>query len=358
MTNKPPTRLFLVEVLLLVACAAGPQPAASVDKGPPVEGALVERLSPAINRIIPADAKLERVVTGMSWAEGPVWTPAGYLLFADIRHDRIMKWTPGTGASVFMHPSCYLGKTPYPGPQSGSDCMTLDPRGLLTVAGHAQRDLWRLERLDPHGVRTILADRFHGKRLNGPDDLVYGPHGALDFTDPPYGLPTQSGYDPLKEFKVNGVYCILDAVSHPAGAPPDESKLQLLISNLARPDGLAFSPHMKYLYVDSSAPNKIWVRYPVRPDGTLGPGRLFYNATASLTPGDPDGIKVDERGNIYTAGPGDVLIFSLQGEHLGTIRVPEEVTNLAWGPSDGSTLYITAASGVYQIGLMVPGVRP
>ena len=146
-----------------------------------------------------------------------------------------MKWTPGHGASVFMHPSGYLGSAPYGGPETGSNGMTLDPQGRLTVAGHAQRNVWRLESLSPYATRTILADKYEGKRLNSPNDLVYGPHGALYFTDPPYGLRTQSDQDPHKELKVNGVYRILDAVSHRAGAPPDESKLQLLISNLTRP---------------------------------------------------------------------------------------------------------------------------
>ncbi len=311
-----------------------------------------------MNKIVPANAKIERVATGYNWTEGPVWISEGYLLFADIRNNRIAKWSPETGGSIFMHPSGYLGSKPYGGPETGSNGMTLDPRGRLTVAGHAQRDVWRLETLDPHGVRTILADRYHGKRLNSPNDLVYGPHGALYFTDPPYGLPHQNDYDPSKQLRVNGVYRILDAVSHPPGAPPDESKLQLLISNLPRPNGIAFSPDMKYLYVDSSAPDKIWMRYPVKPDGSLGHGTLFYDATNVLAPGGPDGMKIDEEGNIYVAGPGGVMILSPAGKHLGTLHVPEIVSNLAWGDSDYKTLYITASTSVYRIRLKIPGERP
>jgi gluconolactonase len=318
----------------------------------------IERLDPAVNQIVPANARIERIATGFKWTEGPVWIHAGYLLFADIPNNRIMKWVPGGGVSVFMQPSGYLGSTPYQGPESGSNGMTLDPRGRLTVAGHAQRDVWRLESLSPHATRTILADKYRGKRLNSPNDLVYGPHGALYFTDPPYGLPTQADYDSLKQLLVNGVYRILDAVSHPAGAPPDESKLELLISNLPRPNGIAFSPGMKYLYVDNSEPHKVWFRYPVKPDGTLGAGTLLYDATHDPEPGAPDGMKVDERGNIYSAGPGGVLILSPQGKHLGTIHVPERVANLAWDGSDGRTLYITASTSVYRIRLNIPGIRP
>jgi gluconolactonase len=318
----------------------------------------IERLDPGLNAIVPRNAKLVREITGFNWTEGPVWTPSGSLFFADIRNNRIMKWTPGSPATVFMHPSGYLGKTPYTGPESGSNGMTLDPRGRLTVAGHAQRDVWRLESLRPHATRTILADKYHGKRLTSPNDLVYGPHGALYFTDPPYGLPTQGDHDPLKELRVNGVYRIVDAVSHPAGAPPDESKLQLLISNLTRPNGIAFSPHLHYLYVDNSSPKKLWLRYPVRADGTLGPGKIFCDATSDTRPGDPDGMKVDVKGNIYSAGPGGVWIFSPQGKHLGTIRIPERMGNLAWGGRDYRTLYIAADTSIYSIRLNIPGEKP
>ncbi len=318
----------------------------------------IVRLSPALNAIVPKNAKLVREITGFNWTEGPVWTPSGILFFADIRNNRIMEWRPGSPAKVFMHPSGYLGKAPYPGPESGSNGMTLDPEGRLTVAGHAQRDVWRLESLSPHATRTILADKYHGKKLNSPNDLVYGPHGALYFTDPPYGLPTQSDHDPLKQLRVNGVYRILDAVSHPAGAPPDESKLRLLISNLTRPNGIVFSPHMHYLYVDNSSPKKLWIRYPVRADGSLGPGTIFCDATSDHHPGDPDGMKVDTRGNIYSAGPGGVWIFSRQGRHLGTIRIPERMGNLAWGGPDYRTLYIAADTSIYSIRLNIPGEKP
>ncbi|MGH7868927.1 MAG: SMP-30/gluconolactonase/LRE family protein, partial [Candidatus Dormibacteraceae bacterium] len=318
----------------------------------------IERLDPSVNKIVPANAKIERVATGFKWTEGPIWIHAGYLLFAEIPSNSIRKWAPGKGVSIFMQPSGYLGKTPYKGPESGSNGMTLDPRGRLTVAGHAQRDVWRLESLSPHAVRTILAEKYHGKQLNSPNDLVYGPHGALYFTDPPYGLPTQSDSDPIKQLRVNGVYRIVDAASHRPGAPPDESKIQLLISDLTRPNGIAFSPDMKYLYVNNSEPKKLWMRYKVNPDGTVSEGKVFYDATSDSAEGAPDGMKVDREGNIYSAGPGGVWIFSPEGKHLATIHPPERVGNLNWGDSDGKTLYIMASTSIYRIRLSIPGVRP
>jgi gluconolactonase len=363
--------VFLLVFLAVVLAGAPVRPQSSVPRTmrnpeKALGGALVlkagpgsiERLDPAVDQLVPANAKIIRVATGFNWTEGPVWIPAGYLLFADIRNNRIMKWIPGQVATVFMHPSGYLGTKPYPGPESGSNGMTIDPRERLTVAGHAQRDVWRLESLSSTATRTILADKYHGKRLNSPNDLVYGPQGALYFTDPPYGLPTQSDHDPLKQLRVNGVYRVLDAVSHPAGAPPDESKLQLLISNLPRPNGIAFSPVMKYLYVNNSEPQKIWMRYRVNPDGTLSGGTLFYDATSDTAPGAPDGMKIDVKGNVYSAGPGGVWIFSPQGKHLGTFHLPERVGNLAWGGPGYRTLYITADTSVYRIRLSVRGIRP
>lgn len=318
----------------------------------------IERLDPLANRIIPKDARLERVATGFNkWTEGPVWTRGGILLFAEIPANSIMKWTPGGTATVFMHPSGYIGTEPYNGPEPGSNGMTLDADGRLTVAGHARRNVWRLESMSPSAQITVLADSFHGKKLNSPNDLVYRSDGSLYFTDPPYGLRTQSDKDPHKELKINGVYRIPNARQQKPGAPPDRDKLQLLIKDLSRPNGIAFSPDEKFLYVSDSE-RLAWMRYSVAADGSVSNGSVFLDAKGEEAPGGPDCFKVDKKGNLYGAGSGGVWIISPEGKHLATIAVPERVGNVAWGDKDGKTLYITASTSIYRIRLNIPGIMP
>jgi gluconolactonase len=315
---------------------------------------VVERLDAAIDRIIPKGAELELLATGFAWTEGPVWID-DCLLFADIPGNSIHKWTPEDGATTFMRPSGYQGSVDYDGPEPGSNGMTLDPRGRLTVAGHARRDVWRLELLDPRGQITVLADSYEGKRLSSPNDLVYKSDGSLYFTDPPYGLRTQKDDDPDKELRVNGVYRLANALDYKPGEAPARGQLQLLIADLPRPNGLAFSPDEKYLYVANTEPEKLWMRYRVMADGTLTGGEVFFDATADSRPGLPDGIKVDQEGNIYGTGPGGIWIFSSEGRHLGTMVTPEKASNLAWGGADRKTLYITASTSLYRIILGVAG---
>jgi gluconolactonase len=328
---------------------------AVLDSSPFKPGPLqVDRLDPSIDRIVPAHATLDRVATGFKWVEGPAWV-RGSLFFAEIPSNSIRKWTPGQGVSIFLQPSGYMGSAPYRGPEPGSNGMTLDARGRLTVAGHAQRDVYRFESLDPKAQITILADSYQGKRLNSPNDVVYKSDGSLYFTDPPYGFRTQSDTDPEKQLKVNGVYRIPHALEQKPGAPPARRELQLLITDLTRPNGIAFSPDEKYLYVNNSEPKKIWMRYRVKPDGTLTDPKLLYDATADKRPGSPDGMKVDEQGNIYSAGPGGVWIFSPEGKPLGTIVIGEKVANVAWAGPDRKTLYIAASSSIYRVHLNIAG---
>jgi gluconolactonase len=317
----------------------------------------IERLDPAVDRLVPANAKVEKVAGGFDkWTEGPAWTRNGTLLFAEIPANNIVQWTPGKGASVFMHPSGYTGAEPYGGTEPGSNGMTLDADGRVSVAGHARRNVWRLESVDPKAQITVLADSYQGKKLSSPNDLVYKSDGSLYFTDPPYGLPTQGDNDPLKELKINGVYRIVGARQHKPGAPPDPSKIQLIIGDLSRPNGIAFSPDEKFMYIAESGKN-VWMRYRVNADGTVTDGVVLLAAPESKEPGDPDGIRVDKSGNIYGSGPGGVWIISPEGKHLGTIKVPERVANVAWGDKDGKTLYITASTGLYRIRLSAVGVR-
>lgn len=320
----------------------------------------IQRLAPEIDRIIPLDAKVERVATapGFKWTEGPVWIHAGYLLFAEIPSNSIREWMPGGDVSIFMQPSGYKGSAAYGGPEPGSNGMTLDARERLTVAGHAHRDVWRLESMNPQADVTVLADSYQGKRLNSPNDLVYRNDGSLYFTDPPYGLPTQNDHDPKKQLPFNGVYRIPGASRQEPSAPPERENLQLLIKDLPHPNGIAFSPDQKYLYVDNSEPNKLWMRYGVKADGSLDAGTVFFDDTADRAPGGPDGMKVDQDGNVYSAAPGGVWIFSPNGKHLGTIPIPALVGNVAWGDKDGKALYITASANVYRVRLSIRGVRP
>src|SRR5579859_6672156 len=200
-----------------------------------------DRLDPAIDQIIPKGAMLERLADGFKWVEGPVWA-GDSLYFAEIPSNTIRKWNPASGVSIFLQPSGYKGAEPYGGPESGSNGMTLDLRSRLTVAGHAQRDVYRLESLDQKAQITILADSYQGKKLNSPNDLVYKSDGSLYFTDPPYGLPTQQDNDPQKELQVNGVYRVPGARQQKPGTEPARDQLELLVTDLTRPNGIAFSP--------------------------------------------------------------------------------------------------------------------
>jgi gluconolactonase len=356
-----PLRLLALMALPCLFLTGGRNAAAGLDPAQAAAPSLpsttplqVDRLDPAIARIVPAGAKLERIATGFTWTEGPVWVHDS-LFFADIPSNSIRRWTPGRGVSIFLRPSGYKGSAPYGGREPGSNGMTLDALGRLTVAGHAQRDVYRFESLNPEGPATILADRYQSLRLNSPNDLVYRSDGSLYFTDPPYGLRKQNDSDPEKDLQVNGVYRIPHALTHKPAAPPARDQLQLLISDLPRPNGIAFSPGEKYLYVDSTEPKKIWMRYRVLPDGTLADPKLLYDATPDPRPGAPDGMKVDVEGNIYSAGPGGVWIFSPEGKPLGTIVMPERVANVAWGGPDRKTLYICASSSVYRVHLLIAG---
>lgn len=347
-------RLVAFAAIVTVLCVVGMAGMGSADAGMVSTPLEVDHGAPGLERIVPAHAVLERIATGFGWTEGPVWTH-GSLFFADILSNSIRRWTPGQGVSIFLQPSGYLGNSSFGGRDVGSDGMTLDARGRLTVAGHAQRDVYRFESFNPHGPIAILADRYQGKQLNSPNDVVYRSDGSLYFTDPPYGLRTRSDSDPEKELKVNGVYRLPRALEQKPGAPPDRGALELLISDMTRPNGIAFSPDEKYLYVNNSEPLKQWYRYRVLPDGRLTDSTLLYDATADPHHSTPDGMKVDEEGNVYSTGPGGVWIFNADGKVLGRLLIPEATANLAWAGADRRTLYITATTSVYRVRLKIAG---
>jgi gluconolactonase len=305
--------------------------------------ARVTRLDPALDAIVPADLAIEKLADGFIFTEGPVWVPDGYLLFSDPNANTIYRWTPDGQVSVFRTKSGYAGADVAEYGQPGSNGITLDAEGRVTIDQHGNRRVIRIEKT---GAVTVLADRFEGKRLNSPNDLVYRSDGALFFTDPPFGLP-KAFDDPRKELPFSGVFSLKNDV------------LRLVAKDLDGPNGIAFSPDERYLYVANWDPKKkVVMRYPVDADATLGKGEVFFDMTSAAGEDALDGVKVDVDGNLYVSGPGGLWILSPDGTHLGTIVGPEHPHNLAWGDDDGRSLYLTAQTGLYRIRLNVPGVRP
>lgn len=304
----------------------------------------VQRFDPALDDIVPSPLRVEKLAAGFLFTEGPVWVrEGGYLLFSDPNDNRIYRWTPDGELSVFRTKSGYTGSDIAEYGQPGSNGLTLDREGRLTINEHGNH---RVTRLEKNGQLTVLADRYDGKRLNSPNDLVYKSDGALYFTDPPFGLPRFFD-DPRKELPYSGVFRVA------------EGKVQLLTTDLLGPNGLAFSPDENFLYVDNwDVKKKIVMRYRVEPDGTLSHGEVFFDMTSE--PGEQalDGLKVDQKGNLYVSGPGGIWIVSGAGKHLGTINAPELPANFAWGDEDGKTLYMTARTGLYRVRLKIPGIRP
>jgi gluconolactonase len=303
----------------------------------------VKRVDPALDTIVPQDLKIEKLADGFIFTEGPVWVPDGYLLFSDPNANTIYRWTPDGQVSVFKTKSGYAGVDVADYGQPGSNGITLDPEGRVTIDEHGNRRVIRIEKT---GAITVLADNYQGKRLNSPNDLVYRSDGTLFFTDPPFGLP-KAFDDRRKELPFSGVYAVKDG------------KVTLAANDLTGPNGIAFSPDERYLYVANwDEKKKVVMRYRVQPDATLTDGAVFFDMTSAPGEDALDGVKVDVRGNIYVSGPGGLWILSPDGKHLGTIVGPEHPHNLAWGDDDGRTLFLTAQTGLYRIRLNIPGVRP
>jgi gluconolactonase len=300
----------------------------------------VERIDAALDAVVAPSTAIEKLASGFQFTEGPVWHRGGYLLFSDPNANTIYRLTPDGDLSIYRTKSGYTGVDVEEYGQPGSNGLAFDREGRLSIAEHGNR---RVTRLETNGTLTVLADRHEGRRLNSPNDLVYRSDGALYFTDPPFGLPKFFD-DPRKELPWSGVFLLKDA------------KLTLLTHELTGPNGLAFSPDERFLYVDNwDEKKKVVMRYPVRPDGTLGAGEVFFDMTDAPESEALDGLKVDSAGNLFVSGPGGVWILSPEGKHLGTIRAPELPANFAFGGDDRRTLYMTARSGVYRMRLETPG---
>lgn len=304
----------------------------------------IERLDPAFDRLVEPGAVVELLADRkFEWSEGPVWDgPKRRLLFSDIPRNMIWEWSEAGGLKEFLKPSGYTGSEPFTGREPGSNGLTFNKAGELILCQHGDRRIARLS----GGKFVTLADRYQGKRLNSPNDLVIKSNGDVYFTDPPYGLP-KGAEDPAKELDFQGVYRL-----------SSRGELTLLTRELSRPNGLAFSPDERTLYVANSDPSKaIVMAYVVKDDGTLGAGRIFFDATQAAQakkPGLPDGMKVSRDGTVWATAPGGVLVYSSAGKHLGTLVTGVPTANLAFG-DDGSTLYITADKNLARLRTKVKG---
>ena len=304
----------------------------------------IQRLDPAADDLLAQDAKIEILVDGLDWAEGPVWS-AGGLYFSDVKQNTLYRWTPEGGVKPFLQPSGYTGSTPRGG-EPGSNGLTLDHEGRLVICQHGNRRVVRLEK-DGKTI-TPLAERYQGKRFNSPNDLCFDSKGNLYFTDPPYGLVERDN-DPLKEME-NSAYLL-----RPSG------ELLRLTTGIKYPNGIVLTPDEKGLYIlVSDTSNPVVMKYDVQPDGSIANGRVFFDAkslAAQNLPGLPDGGKVDVHGNLWLGAPGGILVLSPEGKHLATLLTGDKTANCNWG-DDGSTLYICCNHRVLRIKTKTRGVLP
>ena len=362
--SNPPTNFIYLRYAKLAFYKGTTGPVALTPSEVNVE---VVRNDPAMDDVVGPNPKVFKLADGFKFTEGPIWInkDGGLLLFSDPNANTIYKYTPNGNEEgkleVFRTPSGYSGADIAEYGQPGSNGLTLDTQGRLTVNQHGNHRVLRDEK---DGTQTTLADSYEGKRLNSPNDLVYRSDGTLFFTDPPFGFP-KAFADARKQLPFSGVFSIY------------KGKLQLVSKDFTGPNGIALSPDEKYLYVGNwpraltgqqaragddtvneiGEKHKAIMRYEVQPDGTLKNGKVFFDFTDAPGEDGLDGIKVDQKGNLYVSAPGGLWVISPAGKHLGTIITPRHPHNMAWGDADGKTLYLCARSGLYRIRLNIPGHR-
>ena len=340
----------LAAVAVFYAChVIGAEP---MNVSPPRSIGQIKRLDPQLDKLVAADAKIEVLAEDFEWSEGPVWHREGDgVLFSDIPRNSVYKWSEAQGLELFLRPSGYTGADPRGG-ELGSNGLVIDDQGQLILCQHGDRRVARLAaplsaKEKPQAEFKPVAERWDGKRFNSPNDLVIHKSGAIYFTDPPYGL--LKGGDPTTaEVDFNGVY-----------RGGTDGAVTLATRVMTKPNGLAFAPDHKTLYIgqsDSDAP--LWRAFPVNDDGSLGEPRVFFNASALAkagAQGSPDGMKVDAQGNVFATGPGGVLVISPAGKHLGTIGTGQLIANCAFGGDDGTTLYMTSHMFLCRVQLKTKG---
>lgn len=333
-------------VLLFAFVLAGAVPATAQHGAPAPEGRDVKivSLDPRFDRLVPPGTSVERVAQGLTWVEGPAWDRRrNQLLFTDIPNNVVYAWDPTAGLREFLKPSGYTGSAPFPaGAEPGANGLAFDIDGRLLLCQHGDR---RIARLMPDGRLETVVERYEGKRLNSPNDVIVAPNGDLFFTDPPFGLPKQFE-DPGRELGFNGVYRLAR-----------NGSLTLLTRELSAPNGLALSPSGRTLYVSNADTQRpVWMAYDLMADGSVASSRVLYDGRALVAQaaGVPDGMDIDVQGNLFAAAPGAVLVIAPDGTLLGRMDFGIAVSNTAWG-EDGSVLYITASTAVYRVRLATTG---
>jgi len=337
-------RKFVVQLLAAAAMGVGSAHAQGV----------VEKLDPALEALVAPDTKVEKIHEDDQFFEGPVWhhgAEGSFLTFSDLISNRVDKWDPKTKQVTAYIPNVWKGKDNSNAiaqerngkkyVQVGPNGETLDKEGRLVFTAMGSGQIVRREK---DGKLSVLADKYEGNHLNAPNDLVIKSDGSIYFTDIRANTKS-SDFNPPEGVTHTGVYRIKDG------------KLELLVSDLEAPNGIAFSPDEKVLYVNDIRAKKVW-RYDVAADGKISAGKIFIDMNSDSRPGLPDGMKVDVQGNVWDSGPGGIWIISPQGKHLGTILTPERLSNLAWGDDDGKTIYTTGGTMVTRIRVKVAGFRP